>query len=257
MRRFGSGRVGFWTRHRRASYPCFCWMPTVTFPKIHGQSRSGKYSSKKTTTFNGQCLGELLRDHHLQAANTSFPMETTFFGPFTNTQIDFACLLAAIHLHICCALHRGGDGLQLAAAPGRRDHRPIQCVFQRQLTSGIHEKRQTQGSLFAQDRTTFLARVEEARRHEEEWTHLTVTDFWAKLNQVLVDAGADLYAQETKAKISTPQDTLDARHDMTKAKLDVMRLPPRRLKNQMRDSDLPSDIERMRHIFTGWRTNST
>ena len=82
--------------------------------------------------------------------------------------------------------------------------------------------------------------------------------FWAKLNQVLVDAGADLYAKETKAKISTPQDTLDARHDMTKAKLDVMRLPPRRLpKNQMRDSDVPSDIEKMRHIFTGWRTYST
>ena len=79
------------------------------------------------------------------------------------------------------------------------------------------------GGLFAQDRTTFLTRVEEACRHDEEWTHLTVTDFWAKLNQVLVDAGADLYARETKAKISTPQDTLDARHDMTKAKLDVMR----------------------------------
>ena len=95
-------------------------------------------------------------------------------------------------------------------------------------------------------------------RKHEEWTHLTVTDFWAKLNQVLVDAGADLYAKETEAKISTLQDTLDARHDMTKAKLDVMRLPPRRLpKNQMRDSDVPSDIERMRHIFTGWRTYST
>ena len=37
-----------------------------------------------------------------------------------------------------------------------------------------------------------------------------------------------------------------------------MMLPPRRLpKKQMRDWDLPSDIERMRHIFTGWRTYST
>ena len=44
---------------------------------------------------------------------------------------------------------------------------------------------------------------------------------------------------------------------MTKAKLDVMRLLLCRPKNQMRDSDLPSDIERMRHIFTGWRTYST
>ena len=85
-----------------------------------------------------------------------------------------------------------------------------------------------QGAIFAQDRTTFLSRVEEACRHDEGWTHLTVTDFWAKLNQVLVDAGSDLFPKETKAKIPTPQDTLDARHDMTKAKLDVMRLPPRR-----------------------------
>ena len=49
MRRFGSGRVGFWTRHRRASYPCFCWMPTVTSPKIYGQSRSVSTAAKKKT----------------------------------------------------------------------------------------------------------------------------------------------------------------------------------------------------------------
>ena len=102
-----------------------------------------------------------------------------------------------------------------------------------------------------------LSRVEEACRHDEEWDHLAATDFWAKLNQVLVKTGSDLYARAIQAKISTPQDTLDARHDMTKAKLEVMRLPPRRPRNQMRDSDLPSDIERVRHIFTGWRTYST
>ena len=191
----------------------------------------GKYSSKKTT-FNGQCFGELLRDHHLQAANTYFPVGATFFGPLTNTQIHFACLPATVHVHRCCAPHHDGDRLQLAAAPGRRDHRPIQCVFQHQLTYGLHEKRQdhqwdkkklTQAALFAQHRTTFLTRVEEACRHDEEWTHLMVTDFFANLNQVLVDACADLYARETKEKISTPHNTLDARHEMTKAKLDVMR----------------------------------
>ena len=107
---------------------------------------------------------------------------------------------------------------------------------------------------FAQDWTASLSRVEEACRHDEEWDHLAVTDFWTKLNQVLVTAGSDLYAREIQAKISTPQDTLDARHGMTKAKLDFMRLPPCRPKNQMRDSDLPSDIELVRHIFTGWRT---
>ena len=40
----------------------------------------GKYSSKKTT-YNGQCLGELLRDHHLQAANTFFPWERLSLDP--------------------------------------------------------------------------------------------------------------------------------------------------------------------------------
>ena len=40
----------------------------------------GKYNSKKTT-FNGQCLGELLRDHHLQAANTYFPLERLSLDP--------------------------------------------------------------------------------------------------------------------------------------------------------------------------------
>ena len=96
----GNGRVGFWTRHRRASYPCFCWMPTVTSPKIHGQNRPVSTAAKKPT-FNGQCLGELLRDHHLQAANTYFPFGTTLFGPLTNTQIDFACLPATVHVHSC------------------------------------------------------------------------------------------------------------------------------------------------------------
>ena len=80
------------------------------------------------------------------------------------------------------------------------------------------------------DRAAFLSRVEEACRHDEEWNNLAVTDFWAKLNQVLVTAGSDLYAREAQSKISTPQDTLDARRDRTAAKLEVMKLPPRRLK---------------------------
>ena len=92
-------------------------------------------------------------------------MGATFIGPFTNTQIDFACLPVTVQVHRCCALHHDGYRLQLSAAPGRRDHRPKQCVFQHQLAYGIHEKRQdhqwdknklTQGALFAQNRTTFL-----------------------------------------------------------------------------------------------------
>ena len=62
-----------------------------------------------------------------------------------------------------------------------------------------------------------------------------------------------MHAKEPQAKISTPQDTLDARCERTAAKLEVMKLPPRRLKNQVRDTD----FERLRHIFTGWKTCST
>ena len=133
----------------------------------------------------------------------------------------FACLPAAFHVHRCCALHHDGERLQLAAAPGKRGSpAPFSVSFSISLhTEHTKKGKITNGTrtclhrvpLFAQDRTTFLARAEEACRHDEEWTHLTVTDFWAKLNQVLVDASVDLYAKETKAKISTPQDTLDAR----------------------------------------------
>ena len=167
MRRFGSGRVGFWTRHRRASHPCFCWMPTVTSPTIHGQSRSVSTAAKEThstvSVWENSCGTTICK----RRTHTS-QVGATFFGPFVNTQIDFACLPAALHAHRCCALHHDGDRLQLAAAPGRRDHRLTQCVFQHQLTHGTHEKRQdhqwdknklTQGALFAQDRTPFLARV--------------------------------------------------------------------------------------------------
>ena len=63
-----------------------------------------------------------MRDHHLQAANTYFPVGATYFGPFSNTQIDFTCLPSTVRVHRCCALHHDGDRLQLAAAPGRRDH---------------------------------------------------------------------------------------------------------------------------------------
>ena len=225
--------------------------------------QAGKYCSKKTT-IQRSVLGRTV-------AGSPFAGGEHFFFPWERLSLDPSPILR-LTLRVFQLLFMFTDVAHYTTTEidcnwqqpsGRRDHRTIQCVFQHQLIYGMHEKRQdhqwdknklTQGALFAQDRTTFLSRVEEACRHDEDWTHLAVTDFWAKLNQVLVDAGSDLYAREIQAKIPTPQDTLDARHDMTKAKLDVMRLPPRRPRNQIRDSDLPSDIEWVRHIFTGWRT---
>ena len=106
-RRFGSGPEGCWTTPSRV-VPVLLLDANGHISQTTWPDQIGKYSSKKTT-FNGQCLGELLQDHHLQAANTYFPVGATFFGPFTNTQIDFACLPAAVHVHRCCALHHDGD----------------------------------------------------------------------------------------------------------------------------------------------------
>ena len=64
VRRFGSGRVGFWTKHRHASCQSFLLDANGHISQTIWPEQTGKYSSKKTT-LNGQCLGELLRDHHL------------------------------------------------------------------------------------------------------------------------------------------------------------------------------------------------
>ena len=108
---------------------------------------------------------------------------------------------------------------------------------------------QQQSTLNNNQQTAFPSRVEEACRHHEEWNHLAVTDFWAKLNQVLVTAGSDLYAREIQARISTPQDTLDARHDMTEAKLEVMKLPPRRTQTFLRTLSGETHLHRMEDLL--------
>ena len=84
-KRFGSGRVGFWTRHRRASYPCFCWMPTVTSPKTHGLSRSVSPAAKKDPLSTASAWEKICGTTICKRVNTYFPVGATFFGPFTNT----------------------------------------------------------------------------------------------------------------------------------------------------------------------------
>ena len=87
------GAQGFWMRHLRVSCLCFCWTPMVTSPKLHGQSRSVSTAAKKlhsmASAWENFC--EIIT---CRAANTYFPVGATFFGPFSNTQIDFACLPA-------------------------------------------------------------------------------------------------------------------------------------------------------------------
>ena len=146
-------------------------MPTVTSHTLDGESRSAGAAALKPPSM--VCALGLLRDHHLQAVNTYFPVGATFFGPFTNTQIDFVCLPASVRVHRCCALHLDGYRSQLAAAPERRDHRPTECIFRHRLSFGAYERRHghqwyknnvLQAPIFAQHQTTCLAQVEDAAR---------------------------------------------------------------------------------------------
>ena len=135
MRRFGSGRAGFWMRHLRVSCLCFCWMPTVTSLKLHGQSRSVSTAAKKNNYIQWSVLGRTLARSSLEGGEHLLSCGSDFLWTLLQHS-DRLCVSSCqlFHVHRCCALHHDGYGLQLAAAKGRRDHRPFLCVFQHQLT---------------------------------------------------------------------------------------------------------------------------
>ena len=69
----------------------------------------------------------------------TFPWERLSLDPSPTLRSTLCVFRLLFNVHSCCALHHDGDRLQLAAAPGRRHHRTIQCVFWHQLTYGLHE----------------------------------------------------------------------------------------------------------------------
>ena len=135
VRRFGNGRAGFWMKHLCMSCLCFCWMPTVTSSKLHGQSRSVSTAAKKlhsmVSVWENSC--EIIT---WGRRTLTFLWERLSLDPSPTPRSTLRVFL------LLFILHHDGDRLQLAAVLVRRDHRPIQCVFQHQLTYGIHERRQ-------------------------------------------------------------------------------------------------------------------
>ena len=104
-------------KHRHASCQCFCWMPTVTFPKLHGQSRPVSTATRKphsTVSAWENCCGITI----CRQRTPFFLRGSDFlFGPFSNTQIDFACLPATVHVHeqayTRCPFRAGPDHLSV------------------------------------------------------------------------------------------------------------------------------------------------
>ena len=77
--------------------------------------------------------------HYMSAVNTFHSVGPTYCGiaaGYTSC-VDYTCLPTSLlgSVQKCCIWHAGGDELQLVAAPGKRDHRPVQVVLDHPLVS--------------------------------------------------------------------------------------------------------------------------
>lgn len=80
-----------------------------------------------------------LHTHYMSAVNTFHSVGPTYCGiaaGYTSC-VDYTCLPTSLlgSVQKCCIWHAGGDELQLVAAPGKRDHRPVQVVLDHSLLS--------------------------------------------------------------------------------------------------------------------------
>lgn len=80
-----------------------------------------------------------LHTHYMSAVNTFHSVGPTYCGiaaGYTSC-VDYTCLPTSLlgSVQKCCIWHAGGDELQLVAAPGKRDHRPVQVVLDHSLVS--------------------------------------------------------------------------------------------------------------------------
>ena len=97
---------------------------------------------------NGAKLSQFLQTQFMCAINTFYDCGPTFFGIVAGctSRIDYICLPQSLCSPVvrCCIWHAAGDELQLVAAPGRRDHRPVQLVLEHSLCHApqkVHRRR--------------------------------------------------------------------------------------------------------------------
>ena len=87
--------------------------------------------------WNGEQLRGLLQKHYLAAVNTYHNAGPTYFGIVADytSRVDYICVPSSLLSQVqrCCVWHHTGDDLQLVAAPGRRDHRPLQIQLEHSL----------------------------------------------------------------------------------------------------------------------------
>ena len=75
----------------------------------------------------------------LSIVNTFHSVGPTYYGIVAGytSHIDYICLPTSLlgSMQRCCIWHATGDELQLVAAPGKRDQRPVQVILEHALVS--------------------------------------------------------------------------------------------------------------------------
>ena len=181
-----------------------------------------------TENFNGEKLRELLTDHHMAAVNTFFPAGDTFFGHFgRSSRIDYICLPVSMLERVkqCAVLYAAGKRLQLIPVAGKRDHMPVQCIFQHKLGYD------TSSSAFRWDRDALAWGVLHGYQREklfatceavlgefdiQEHGNAHPDKVWTVINTAVMRAAQECYTARAK-HAADPQDTREA-HEHTVAK---------------------------------------
>ena len=196
---------------------------------------------------NGEQLHTFLHTHFMSAVNTFHPVGPTYFGIVAGytSRVDYICLPTSLlgSVQNCCVWHATGDDLQLVAAPGKRDHRPIQVVVEHTLAASQNSAsgnlqwdadKLMRGVLQGAHRAPFVQAVEERCRqllHSDCWQQATSQGppdtTWTLLRKLVVDAAKPFFVRADQAAKpdARPPDTVLALQRQHSCKLHLQRLP--------------------------------
>ena len=224
--------------------------------------------------YNGSHLRRLVDQQHLVAVNTFFPIGHTWRGNMgTTSRIDYVVLPQSLFANVSCCrlLHRSAAKLQCIGAPGWRDHKPVQVIFQHTLAyqstcdcSLEHvawdKDRLVRDLLYGDRRESFLREVE-MRCMDSAWDSVNVNDpntAWAKLNQTVYEAAKTCYVRKAAVQRERRCDTVLAFERMVDARTEMVQAPPARRIFQLGSGapmfeDMRVMLERWRLVACYWR----
>lgn len=218
---------------------------------------------------NGHKFHEFLQRHYMSAVNTFHNAGPTYFGIVAGytSRIDHICLPSCLlgRVQRCCVWHKTGDNLQLVAAPGKRDHRPLQVVVDHTLAlaapPATHDAphwdtdRLMRGVLWGENRTRFVKQLEakcDKLLHSFEWQQAAAAaapdDSWNLLRDLVLQEARPHFQKQRAHQTDRPADTAAALQYQHECKLQVQRLArPRRRSWNSADVSLQQVAELLHH----------